>query len=78
MLRVLENRVLGEIFGPKWEEEAGGWRRLHNEEIRNLYDSKNIRVLKTRRIVLMGGACSTYGRDENLIKSLGQQTTRKA
>jgi hypothetical protein len=36
-LRVFENRVLRRIFGPKREEVAGGWRRLHNEELRNLY-----------------------------------------
>jgi hypothetical protein len=32
---VLENRVLRRIFGPEREEVAGGWRRLHNEELRN-------------------------------------------
>jgi hypothetical protein len=36
-LRVSENRELRRIFGPKREEVAGGWRRLHNEELRNLY-----------------------------------------
>jgi hypothetical protein len=35
--RVSENRVLRRIFGPKREEVAGGWRRLHNEELHNLY-----------------------------------------
>jgi hypothetical protein len=38
-LRVSENRVLRRIFGPKREEVAGGWRRLHNEKLRNLYAS---------------------------------------
>jgi hypothetical protein len=33
--RVFENRVLRRIFGPKREEVAGGWRRLHNEELQN-------------------------------------------
>jgi hypothetical protein len=33
---VFENRVLRRIFGPKREEVVGGWRRLHNEELRNL------------------------------------------
>jgi hypothetical protein len=33
---VIENRVLRRIFGPKREEVAGGWRSLHNEELRNL------------------------------------------
>jgi hypothetical protein len=37
-----ENRVLRRKFGPKREEVAGGWRRLHNEELRNLYASPNI------------------------------------
>jgi hypothetical protein len=34
-LRVFENRVLRGIFGPKREEVAGGWRRLHNEDYHN-------------------------------------------
>jgi hypothetical protein len=38
-LRVLENGVLRRIFGPKTEEVAGGWRRLHNEELHALYTS---------------------------------------
>jgi hypothetical protein len=45
-LRVFENRVL-RIFVPKWEEVAGGWRKLHNVELHNLYSSRNIiRVIK--------------------------------
>jgi hypothetical protein len=36
-LRMFENRVLSKMFGPKGEKVAGGWRRLHNEELRNLY-----------------------------------------
>ena len=46
-LRVLENRVLKRIFGPKWNEVTGEWRTLHNEE---LYSSLNIiRVIKSRK-----------------------------
>jgi hypothetical protein len=46
-LRLLEKRVLERIFGPKREEVAGGWRRLLNEELHNLYASTNIvRVIK--------------------------------
>jgi hypothetical protein len=46
---ISENRVLRRIFGPKGEEVAGGWRRLHNEELHNLYGSTNIvRVIKSR------------------------------
>jgi hypothetical protein len=48
---VFENRVLRRIFGPEREKMAGGWRRLHNEELHNLYASpNNIRVIKARRI----------------------------
>jgi hypothetical protein len=44
---VSENRVLRTIFEPKKEEVAGDWRRLHNEELHNLYASTNItRVIK--------------------------------
>jgi hypothetical protein len=41
-LRVLENRELRRIFGPKREKVAGDWRRLHNEELHNLCTSPNI------------------------------------
>jgi hypothetical protein len=46
-LRVFENRVLRRIFGTKKEEVAGGWTRLHNEELHNLYATHNIiKVIK--------------------------------
>jgi hypothetical protein len=48
---MFENRVLRRIFGLKREEVAGDWRRLHNEELHNLYASPNItRVITLRRI----------------------------
>jgi hypothetical protein len=48
-LRVLVNRVSRRIFGPKREELARGWRRLHNEELPNLYTSLYIiSVIKWR------------------------------
>jgi len=47
---LFENKELSRIFGPKKEEVAGGWRRLHNTKLRNLYASPNIiRVHKSRR-----------------------------
>jgi hypothetical protein len=50
-LRVFENRVLRRIFGPKREEGRGGWRRLHNGELRNLYASSNVNpVIKSNRM----------------------------
>jgi hypothetical protein len=51
-LRVFENRVLRRIFGRKRD---GGWRKLHNEEIHNLYSSPSIiRIIKLRRIRWVG------------------------
>jgi hypothetical protein len=41
-LRVFENRVLRRIFGPKRDEVTGDWRKLHNEELHNLYSSPDI------------------------------------
>jgi hypothetical protein len=60
-LKVSENGILRRIFGPKREEVAGGWRRLHNEELHNLYDSPNIirAIIKENEI---GVTCSTYER----------------
>jgi hypothetical protein len=40
--RMFQNSVMRRIFGPKREEVVGGWRRMHNEELRNLYASPNI------------------------------------
>jgi hypothetical protein len=46
-LRLFENRVLRRIFGPKRYEVTGEWKRLHNEELNDLYSSSNIiRVIK--------------------------------
>ena len=48
-LRVFENRVLRRIYGPKREEVTGEWRKLHNEELNNLYSLPNIvRMMKWR------------------------------
>jgi len=50
-LKVFENMVLRRIFGPRRDEVTGDWRRLHNEELNNLYYSPNIvRVIKSRRM----------------------------
>jgi hypothetical protein len=54
-LRVFENRVLRRLFGPKRKEGAGGWRRLHNEELHKFYASSYITsVIKSRRMRWVG------------------------
>jgi len=60
--RVFDNRVLRRIFGPKRDEVKGEWRKLHNEELNDLYCSPNIvRVIKSRimrwagHVARMGG-----------------------
>jgi len=51
MLRVFENRVLRRTFGPKRDEITGEWRKLHNEELNDLYCSPSIvRMIKSRRM----------------------------
>jgi hypothetical protein len=52
---VFENRVLRRIFGLKRGEVTGEWRKLHNEELHNLYSSPSIiRIIKSRRMRLAG------------------------
>jgi hypothetical protein len=66
---VLENRVLGRIFALKGEKLARSWRRLHNEELHNLYTSPNIvRVIKS----MMGwaGHVARMGEIESAYKIL--------
>jgi hypothetical protein len=66
-LRVFQNRVLRRISGPKREEVAGDWRKLHNEELLNLYCSADVnRVLKLMgmrwagHVAFMGGMRNSY------------------
>jgi hypothetical protein len=50
-LRVFENMVLRRIFGPKKDEVKGEWRKLHNEELRDVYSSPSIiRIINSRRM----------------------------
>ena len=50
-LRMFENRALRRIFGPKRDGVTGQWRKLHNEELNDLYCSPNVvRVIKSRRM----------------------------
>ena len=52
---MFENRVLRRIFGPKKVEVTGEWRKLHNEELNDLYSPPNIvRMIKSRRMTWAG------------------------
>jgi len=62
-LRVFENRVLRRIFGPKRDEVIGEWRKLHNEELNDLYSSPHIvRVIKSRRMKWAGHVARMWAR----------------
>jgi hypothetical protein len=52
---VFENRVLRRIFGPKRDELTRGWRKLHNDEMRDLYSSPStVKMVKSRRMMWVG------------------------
>ena len=54
-LRAFENMVLRRIFGPRKDEVTGEWRRLHNEDLNDLYSSPNIvRMIKSRSMKWAG------------------------
>jgi hypothetical protein len=71
-LRVFENRAL-RIFRPKRDEVTGGWRKLHNEKLHNLYSSSNIiRKIESRRIC--AGHVARMGAKRNAYRiSVGKQ-----
>jgi hypothetical protein len=60
-LAVFENRVLNWIFGPRRDEVAGDWRKLHNEELHDLYSLPSIiRIMKSRRMRWEGYVARTW------------------
>jgi hypothetical protein len=67
-MKVFENRVLRRIFGPKRDGMMGGWRKLHNEELHNLYSSPSIiRIIKSRRI-RWAGHVAQMGEKRNVYR----------
>jgi hypothetical protein len=75
--RVFGNRVLRRIFGPKRNEVTGEWRKLHNEELRDLYSSLSIiRIIKSRRM-RWEGHVARMGEKRNAYRLLVGKPNRK-
>jgi hypothetical protein len=69
-LRMFESGVLRRIFGSKRDRVRGGWRKLHNEELHNLYSSPSIiRIMKSRR-KKWAGHVARMGEKRNVHKLL--------
>jgi hypothetical protein len=67
---VFENRVLRRIFEPKKDVVTGGWRKLHNEKLNNLYSSPSINLMiKSRRMRLVGQV-ARMGETRNVCRTL--------
>jgi hypothetical protein len=69
-LRVFENRVPRSIFGLKRGEMIGGWRKLHNEEVHNLYSSPSIIRMKKSRRIKWAGLVVSMGKKRNTCRIL--------
>jgi hypothetical protein len=69
-LRVCENRVLRRIFGPKRDEVTGEWRKLHNEELYDLYCSPNIVRVKNSRRMRWAGHVAGMGEGRGVYRVL--------
>jgi hypothetical protein len=65
-LRVFENRVLRRIFEPKRDGVTGGWRKLHNEELRDLYSSPSIIRIINSRMMRWAGHVARMGKKRNV------------
>ena len=76
-MRAFENRVLRTIFEPRMDEVTGEWRKLHTEELNDLYCSPNImRVIKSRRMIWVGHV-SRIGESRGLYRVLVEKPEGK-
>jgi hypothetical protein len=76
-LRVFENIMLKRIFGPKRDEVTGEWRKLHNEELHDLYSLPSIiRIIKSRRM-RWAGHVTRMGGEEECVWVIGGKARRK-
>jgi hypothetical protein len=67
---VFENRVLRRVVGPKRDEVTGEWRKVHNEELSDLYSCEGGKIEKKE----MGGACGEYGGGERCAQGSGGES----
>jgi hypothetical protein len=67
---VFENRVLRKVFGPKRDEVTGEWRKLHNEELNDLYSSPNIVLVVKSRRMRWAGHVARMGEDRGVHRVL--------
>jgi hypothetical protein len=74
---VFKNRVLRRIFGPKRDEVTGEWRKLHNEDLRDLYSSPSIiRIIKPRRM-RWAGHIARMGEKRNTHRLLWESQRKR-
>ena len=71
-LWVFENRVLKSVFGSKRDEVTGEWRKLHNEDLRDLYSPNIVRVVKSRRMRWAGHVARMGGGERCAQGSSGE------
>jgi hypothetical protein len=67
---VFENRVLRRIFGPKRDEVTGEWRKVHNDELRDLYSSPSIIRMIKLRMIIWEGHVARMGEKRNTYRLL--------